>query len=318
MAARELVVLGTASQVPTRDRNHGGYLLRWDEEAVLFDPGEGTQRQLLLAGVPASAITRICITHFHGDHCLGLPGVLQRLSLDRVDHPVEVYFPASGRPYFERMRSACSFHERAELRVHPVHDEGPVAPAPPFELIARRLEHEPDTLGWRLREPDGRRLLPERLAALGVHGPDIGRLQREGAVELRGRRIALEEVSVPRRGQRVAFVMDTRLCDSAFALAEDADLLICEATFASADQRLAAAYLHLTAAQAARIAAAAGARQLVLTHFSQRYADVSPLLDEAREVFPRTIAAHDLARIPLPPRRFLTGRPGMRQGKPDT
>jgi ribonuclease Z len=84
MSARELVVLGTASQAPTRTRNHNGYLLRWDDEGILFDPGEGTQRQLTLAGVAASAITRICITHFHGDHCLGLPGVIQRLSLDRV------------------------------------------------------------------------------------------------------------------------------------------------------------------------------------------------------------------------------------------
>src|SRR5919198_3236532 len=96
MTARELGVLGTASQAPTRERNHNGYLLRWADEGFLFDPGEGAQRQLLLAGVPASAITRVCITHFHGDHCLGLPGVLQRLSLDRVPRPVEVRFPASG------------------------------------------------------------------------------------------------------------------------------------------------------------------------------------------------------------------------------
>jgi ribonuclease Z len=303
MAARELVVLGTASQVPTRERNHNGYLLRWDEEAVLFDPGEGTQRQLTLAGVPSSAITRICVTHFHGDHCLGLPGVLQRLSLDRVDHPVDVYFPATGLPYFERMRSLCGFHETVELRVHPVQAEGPVALAPPFELAARRLEHQLDTLGWRLSEPDGRRMLPARLAALGLRGPDVGRLRREGAIELGGRRITLEEVSAVRRGQRVAFVMDTRLCDGALALAEGVDLLICEATFASAERELAAAYMHLTAAQAARIAAAAGARQLVLTHFSQRYPDVSLLLEEAREVFPEVIAAHDLQRVPLPPRR---------------
>lgn len=182
MTTRELVVLGTSSQVPTRDRNHNGHLLRWDDEAVLFDPGEGTQRQLVLAGVPSSAITRICVTHFHGDHCLGLPGVVQRLSLDRVAHPVEVYYPASGQRWFERLRSACSFVEAVELRPHPVGAEGVVAPAPPFDLVARRLDHVPETFGWRLEEPDGRRMLPERLAALGVRGPDIGRLRREGAI----------------------------------------------------------------------------------------------------------------------------------------
>ena len=100
MGARELVVLGTASQAPTRRRNHNGYLLRWDGEGLLFDPGEGTQRQMTHAGVASSAITRICLTHFHGDHCLGLPGVVQRLSLDRVPHPVHAHHPASGQVYF--------------------------------------------------------------------------------------------------------------------------------------------------------------------------------------------------------------------------
>src|SRR3982750_4590233 len=101
VAARELTLLGTASQAPTRYRNHNGYLLRWDAEGILFDPGEGTQRQLLLAGVASSAITRICLTHFHGDHCLGLPGVLQRLSLDRVTHPVDVWYPAGGQEFYD-------------------------------------------------------------------------------------------------------------------------------------------------------------------------------------------------------------------------
>ena len=93
MSPRELVVLGTASQVPTKQRNHNGYLLRWGEEGLLFDPGEGTQRQMAYAGVSVTDITRIAVTHFHGDHCLGLPGVIQRINLDRVSHPVDVYYP---------------------------------------------------------------------------------------------------------------------------------------------------------------------------------------------------------------------------------
>src|SRR5438128_688183 len=96
MSARELVVLGTASQVPTRYRNHNGYLLRWDDEGFLFDPGEGTQRQMIFAEVAATAVTRVCITHFHGDHCLGLAGVSQRISLDGAPHLVHAYYPASG------------------------------------------------------------------------------------------------------------------------------------------------------------------------------------------------------------------------------
>ena len=110
---RELVVLGTASQAPTRSRNHNGYFLRWDDEGLLFDPGEGTQRQMLFAGVTASQITRICITHFHGDHCLGLPGVLARMSLDRVPHTVEVCYPAGSREVFGRLQARVSLPRRA-------------------------------------------------------------------------------------------------------------------------------------------------------------------------------------------------------------
>src|SRR5213082_4268810 len=111
MSVRELVVLGTSSQVPTRYRNHNGYFLRWDDEGLLFDPGEGTQRQMIFAGVTVSQITRICITHFHGDHCLGLPGVLQRMSLDRVPHVVEAFFPAESAEVFGRLRRAALFRD---------------------------------------------------------------------------------------------------------------------------------------------------------------------------------------------------------------
>ena len=304
MPARELVVLGTASQAPTRLRNHNGYLLRWDGEGLLFDPGEGTQRQLLLAGVASSAITRICITHFHGDHCLGLPGVLQRLSLDQVGHPVDVWYPASGQEFYDRLRRCALYNDTVEVRPHPVHQEGVVDPGPePFALLAARLDHRADTLGWRVVEPDGRRMLPERLEQAGVTGPDIGRLQRESSlVTADGRVVTLEAMSEHRRGQVFAFVMDTRLCDGAVALAEGADLLVCESTFLERDADLASAYGHLTAAQAARLAAEAGARLLVLTHFSQRYPDDAAFVAEAGEIFPDVVVVKDLDRVPVPPR----------------
>ncbi len=182
MPARELVVLGTASQAPTRHRNHNGYLLRWDAEGLLFDPGEGTQRQLLLAGVASSAINRICITHFHGDHCLGLPGVLQRLSLDHVSQPVDVWYPAAGQEFYDRLRRCALYNDTVDVRPHPVHEDGVVDPGPePFTLAAVRLDHRAETFGWRVVEPDGRRMLPDRLEEAGIAGPDVGRLQREGS-----------------------------------------------------------------------------------------------------------------------------------------
>src|SRR5947199_1123350 len=120
MSTREVIFLGTASQVPTRARSHNALFLLWDDLGVLFDPGEGTQRQMTLAGLSASQITHVAITHFHGDHCLGLAGVIQRLSLDGVPHPVEVLYPASGQVFFERLRHASLFFERAELVPRPV------------------------------------------------------------------------------------------------------------------------------------------------------------------------------------------------------
>jgi ribonuclease Z len=304
---RELIVLGTASQAPTRTRNHNGYFLRWDAEGLLFDPGEGTQRQMLFAGVTAHQITRVCVTHFHGDHCLGLPGVLQRMALDQVTGTVEVAYPASGADIFDRIRHLSLFHDTLSVRERPVPDAPAVlADGPAFRLEARPLSHRVPTVGYRLTEPDGRRMLPAELAARGISGPDIGRLQREGALERDGAWTRLAEVSAPRRGQKFAFIMDTRLCDAAFELADDADLLVCESTFADADAALADDYGHLTAGQAGRIAAAAGARRLVLTHFSQRYDNddaAGRLLRDAAAAYDGDIVlAADLDRVPVPPR----------------
>jgi ribonuclease Z len=300
VSVRELVVLGTASQVPTRQRNHNGYVLRWDGEGILFDPGEGSQRQMLHAGVSAHDLTRICVTHFHGDHSLGLAGVIQRINLDRVPHPVAVHYPASGQRYFDRLRRATVFHETADLRQEPVSDDGPLVTTPGFTLSAARLSHPVESYGYRLTEHDSRRLLPEELAARGISGPDVGLLQREGV--LRG--VTLEEVSAPRRGQRFGFVMDTRLCDAVHALAADCDLLVVDSTFLQEDAHLAVEHGHLTAHQAGMVARTAGVRHLVLTHFSQRYADASLFAAEARAAgfVGQLTVAEDLMRVPVPRR----------------
>ena len=302
MSPRELIVLGTASQAPTRYRNHNGYLLRWDDHGILFDPGEGTQRQMLFAGARSSSIDRICLTHFHGDHCLGVPGVIQRIALDRIGKPVDAHFPASGQVFWDRLRHAAVFDDRVEVRPHPIATDGVIAENDQLRLTARRLDHRTESYGYRLDEPAGRRMVPERLRAAGVEGPAVGRLLRDGAVEVDGRRVEVDEVSEPRAGQSFAFVMDTRLCDGAVELAAGADMVVCESTFLDRDAQLADAYGHLTARQAAGIARDAGARFLVLTHLSQRYTDDAAFAEEAAEVFPNVVVARDLQRIPVPPR----------------
>jgi ribonuclease Z len=303
VSLRELVVLGTASQAPRRYRNHNGYLLRWDGEGILLDPGEGTQRQFTLAGVSPAATTRVCISHFHGDHCLGLPGVIMRLALDHGQLPVPIHYPASGEQYFRRLRYASAGQEHVDVDARPVAEPGIVHLDDRFTLRCAPLKHRIDTLGWRLDEPDGRRMLPARLAEFGVAGADIGRLQAAGHLDVDGRTVTVEEVSEHRPGQSFAFVMDTAWCDGALELAAGVDLLVCEATFLSTEQHLAAKYGHLTARQAGRLAAQAGARRLVLSHFSNRYPDVRVFADEASEEFDDLVLAEDLHHIAVPTRR---------------
>jgi ribonuclease Z len=262
---------------------------------------------MLLAGVSATDINRIFITHFHGDHSLGLAGVIQRINLDRVPHPVHVSYPASGQEYFDRLRHATAFHETADLRPSPVRGQiGLVALDAPYTMKAVALSHPVDSYGYQLIEPSRRRMLPERLAELGLSGRIVGELQRHAAVELDGRVITLDEVSEAYRGQRFAFVMDTRMCEGVEKLAEGADLLVVEATFLESERTLAEDHGHLTAAQAAKVAQAAGVRTLVLTHFSQRYPDLAGHEAEARKHFDgELVLAEDLARVPVPPRRRL-------------
>jgi ribonuclease Z len=159
-----------------------------------------------------------------------------------------------------------------------------------------------ESFGYRLVEPDGRRMLPELLAEHGIKGPDVGRIQREGA--LGG--VSLDDVSEVRRGQRFAFVMDTRLCEGVDALAEGCDLLVIESTFLDGDHQLAVDHGHLTAGQAGRVARDAGVRHLVLTHFSQRYSEPEGEFERqarAAGFEGELTVAHDLVRVPLPKRR---------------
>jgi ribonuclease Z len=309
MSVRSVTFLGTASQVPTRTRNHNALFLLWDDLGILFDPGEGTQRQMLLAGLSASQITHVCITHFHGDHCLGLAGIIQRLSLDRVDHPVEVIFPASGQVYFDRLRHASSFYEVATLIPRAVQvgpgEEIEVCRAGKGRLLTRALEHGIDCQGYRLEEDPGRRMLPERLAAAGVTGPAVRQLLQQGRLEVDGRTVLLDEVSESRPGQSCAVVMDTRACPGADALARGTDLLVCEATYQQTEAMEAHERFHMTAAEAADLARRAGARRLALTHFSQRYTTLDGFAAEASAIHSDVFIADDLSGVSVPSRRAL-------------
>jgi len=300
MTVRDLTILGCSSQQPTRKRNHGAYLLRWNEEGFLFDPGEGTQRQFIYANIAPPCVTRIFVSHFHGDHCLGLGSMLMRLNLDKVTHPIHCYYPASGKPYFDRLRYGTIYHERIEVIEHPVSREGLVHDDGNFRIEAYFLDHGVDNVGWRIQEADVRKFNKTKLQEFGVQGPLVQTLKEEGEVQVNGEIIILDEVSWIREGDIFAVVIDTKPCKNAIRVAKDAKLLLCESTYLEEHKELAKQYRHLTAKQAAEIAREANAKHLILTHFSARYQDVKPLEEEARAIFPNTDAAEDLRKFPFP------------------
>ena len=300
MSARELVVLGTASQVPTRHRNHNGYFLRWDRQGFMFDPGEGTQRQMIHFGVTASSITRVLITHFHGDHSLGFASLVQRISLDNVPHPVHVHYPASGQKYYDRLRRATIFRDVSDLRPASIADNGEADPVDQLTVSWRKLDHSVDCYGYRITEADQFRFDRAKLDAAGLDGPVVGKLHRGETVEVNGKPLRREDYGEWVRGNAFAFVMDTRVCDAAVELARDVDLLVIESTYLHEAADDANNNAHLTARQAAEIAQRAGARRVVLTHFSQRYPDTTPFLEEARAIHSDVVCARDGLVVPMP------------------
>lgn len=300
MSVRDITILGCSSQQPTRYRNHGAYLIRWNGEGLLIDPGEGTQRQFIFAEIAPPVVTRILISHFHGDHCLGLGSMLMRLNLDKVKHPIHCYYPASGKKYFDCLRYGCIYRENIHVVEHPVKKNRWVEDDGKFRIEATFLQHGVDNVGWRITEMDTVKFYREKLKEAGVEGPNVRKLEKEGRVEVNGRIVFLEEVSYVRPGDSLAYIVDTRPCKEAVELARGAKVLICESTYLDKDRDLADEYMHMTALQAAQIAKEAGVSQLILTHFSARYRDTEELGAEARTIFPNTMIAEDLKRFSFP------------------
>ncbi|HSX03325.1 MAG TPA: ribonuclease Z [Rhabdochlamydiaceae bacterium] len=299
MTLRDLIILGCSSQQPTRQRNQGGYLLRWNGEGLLFDPGEGTQRQFIFANVAPTCVTRILISHFHGDHCLGLGSMLMRLNLDKVKHPIHCYYPASGKAYFDRLRYGTIYHETIHVIEHPVSKEGIVHQDDHFCIEAKFLEHGVENVGWRVTESDKRKFDKEKLREKGVIGPLVREIEAKGKITLDGSVVTLDDVSWIKKGDVFALVIDTSYCQAAIDIAKDAKILLCESTYTEKHRELAEEYQHMTAKQAALIAKEANAQHLILTHFSARYQDLNEFLEEARPIFPNTDVAEDFKVFPI-------------------
>ncbi len=303
MTVKDLIILGCSSQQPTRRRNHGAYLVRWNEEGFLFDPGEGTQRQFIFANIAPTCVNRIFISHFHGDHCLGLGSMLMRLNLDKVKHPIHCYYPASGKVYFDRLRYGTMYHEQIHVIEHPVHNPGLVDEDDTFRIEAYPLDHGAPNFAYRIIEKDVRRFDKAKLDSSGVVGPLVRELQAKGSLLINNKKVLLDDVSHFQKGDIFAIVIDTVPCPGALEAAKDATILLSESTYLQEHAHLAKEYLHMTASEAAHIAKKSNVKLLVLTHFSARYQDLSGFEKEARAIFPSTVVADDLKVIPFPKRQ---------------
>ncbi len=298
-----LTFLGTGAAVPTIDRNVSGLALQREGETILFDCGEGNQRQMMRYGVGFS-FTEIFFTHYHADHILGVTGLLRTMGLQDRTAPVTLYGPRGAQRV---LNTAISLGiERNKFPVEIVElRPGDRLPREEYDIVVFETEHRADTIGYALVEHTRLgRFHPERARELGIpEGPLWGRLHKGETIGLEdGRSIAPADlVGEPRAGRTVVYSGDTRPCLPLIEAARGADLLVHEATFGSEELERARETGHSTAAEAARVALDAGVRRLVLTHISPRYTrDAPELLAEARAVFPETIIARDGLMVDVP------------------
>lgn len=295
----EIVILGTSSMVPTQDRNHTALMLSYKDEKILFDCGEGTQRQFRYAKLTPTKLTRILITHWHGDHVLGLPGLFLTLGAQNYQKTLDIYGPTGTQKNFEQMLNFFPHRKKISYVIHDI-ERGTVFENEEFMLIAAPVVHTTRTLAYAFIEKDRWRIKKSFLKKEKIKpGPILKKLQRGDTIIINGKKITPKEATEVVKGKKVVLITDTKICDAAVALAQDADILICEATYGKDLVKEAEEYKHLTAHHAAEIAKKAKAKKLILIHFSQRYKDSKVLEKEAKEIFPNTIAAKDLLRITL-------------------
>ena len=308
----QITFLGTSSGVPTRSRNVSSVALRLPQRAELwlFDCGEGTQHQVLRSELKVSQLTRIFVTHMHGDHIFGLMGLLASCGLaGNVEH-VDIYGPPDLEEYLKACRRYSQTHFSYPVKVHTV-NPGVVYEDAEYTVSCELLKHRVPAFGYRVIEKDRTGHFDVAKAAmLGIpSGPLYGKLKRGEEIVLPdGRRVNGADLCGPTLiGRKLVYCTDTVFCESAIALAHDADVLIHEATFAHQDAELAYQRLHSTSTMAAQVALAAQVQQLIITHLSPRYApgnSIEPkdLLMEARSIFPNTEMAADFLTVNIPRR----------------
>jgi ribonuclease Z len=290
-----VIFLGTSQAIPTARRNHVAMLLKYKDKTILIDCGEGTQRQFRKAKLNPCKTDILLITHWHGDHVLGIPGLFQTLALNNYSKTLKIYGPGKTKMFTELMQKLFVFKDKIKLDVKEV--SGKFLETEDFYIEAFPLKHGTPTNAYAFVEKDKLRIDKKKLKKFDIPGPLIGNLQKGKNIKVSGKIVKVSDLTYKEKGKKIAVVLDTKLTDNCYKAAKDADLLIAEATYSNEHKELAKENKHLTAEDAARIAKKAKCKKLILTHKSQRYKkNEKILLDEARKIFKNTEIAEDLMK----------------------
>lgn len=301
----EITFLGTSSMVPTKDRNVQGIYLEYNGEGILFDCGEGTQRQMNIAGINRHKVKKIFISHWHGDHVSGLIGLVQTInSVSDENNPkkLEIYGPTGTKERFGYMLKTVYFDNRLIIKVHDINAPKlkTVFTNDNYSIKAINVDHGIPAVGYRFEEHDRRRISVSKIKKLAIpDGPLLGKLQKGDSITWKGKKYNSDDLTYIVSGKKCAFILDTAYTKNTIELAQNADIVLCEATYVESELEKGEKHNHLTALQAAQIASSANAKKLIMTHFSQRYTDVSVFEEEARKVFPESYAGFDFMKVKL-------------------
>jgi len=296
----KLTFLGTGSMVPTKERNHIAALVSYKDENILIDCGEGTQRQLKFANISSTKVTKILISHWHGDHVLGLPGLMYSLAANEYSKTLDIYGPRGTKEFMFHLLKGFAYRDQIDYRIHEI-DEGVFFENKDFKLEAKKLVHTAPCFGYAFIEKDRRNIDIDYLKKnynLSKH-PILRDLHAGKDIVWKGKKIKADKATKVTKGKKISFVADTAYCNAAINLAKDADLLVCESTYLDDLKEKASNYKHLTAKQAAEIAKKSKVKKLILTHFSQRYKNIKEIEKEAKSVFKNSFCATDLMVLEL-------------------
>ena len=295
----QFVFLGTSCMTPTKKRNHQAFFIRQQTEGILIDCGEGTQRQFKLAGIPLTKITKILISHWHGDHVFGLPGVIQSLAASDYNKKLKIYGPRGTKKRFDNLFKAFPFDKEIHLEIKEI-KQGIILNDEYLKIEAFDMDHKIDCMGFKLIEKDKRKINIQFIKKLGIpDGPLLGKLQEGKSIKWGGSLITPEKATKKIKGKKIGIIPDTKLCNNCYKIADGVDLLVCESTYAHNLIEKAKKHMHMTSKEAALVASESNVGQLILTHFSNRYKETHELEKEARTFFDKTSCANDLMKVDI-------------------